>query len=198
MDFYRCCAFLAVVVGKDNCNLRVFFLLAPLSHPRPCFSAPGLLDAATMLFKLLVLGLCAAVAAASNAASEAYLAANAKKPGVVVLPSGLQYKVLESGPSPGKSPTASSPTECHYAGTLIDGTEFDSSYKRSALGGGMGGFFWVVWVCVWLSCWLVLLTGDFASCARACRLPPSPPFVCWFVRLFVGRSPGHLRAQPGG
>lgn len=82
------------------------------------------------MLKTLVLALCAAAAAATNSAGEAFLAENAQKEGVVTLASGLQYKVLESGPSPGKSPLANSPTECHYAGTLIDGTEFDSSYKR--------------------------------------------------------------------
>ena len=59
---------------------------------------------------------------------EAFLAENKKKEGVVVLPSGLQYKVLKAGD--GKSPTIDNTVETHYRGTLIDGTEFDSSYKR--------------------------------------------------------------------
>jgi FKBP-type peptidyl-prolyl cis-trans isomerase FklB len=59
---------------------------------------------------------------------EAFLAENAKKPGVIVLPSGLQYKVLTSGT--GKSPTTNDVVKAHYKGTLIDGTEFDSSYTR--------------------------------------------------------------------
>ncbi len=59
---------------------------------------------------------------------EAYLEANKKKPGVKVLPSGLQYKVLSEGK--GKSPRASDTVTVNYRGTLIDGTEFDSSYKR--------------------------------------------------------------------
>ena len=82
------------------------------------------------MLKLFVLAVSMAVAAASNAAGEAFLAENAEKEGVVTLPSGLQYRIIESGSSPGKSPLASTPCECHYAGTLIDGTEFDSSYKR--------------------------------------------------------------------
>ena len=49
---------------------------------------------------------------------------------MVTLPSGMQYKVLQDGPAGGKMPTVSAPCECHYRGTLIDGTEFDSSYKR--------------------------------------------------------------------
>jgi FKBP-type peptidyl-prolyl cis-trans isomerase FklB len=59
---------------------------------------------------------------------EAFLAANKKKEGVVTLPSGLQYKILKSGDGP--KPTKEQTVKCHYRGTLIDGTEFDSSYKR--------------------------------------------------------------------
>ena len=59
---------------------------------------------------------------------EAFLAANKTKDGVVTLPSGLQYKVLTAGTGP--KPTATDTVSCNYRGTLIDGTEFDSSYKR--------------------------------------------------------------------
>ena len=59
---------------------------------------------------------------------EAFLAANGKKEGVVTLPSGLQYKVIQSGT--GKTPKATDTVETNYRGTLVDGTEFDSSYKR--------------------------------------------------------------------
>jgi len=60
---------------------------------------------------------------------EAFLAENKKKDGVVTLPSGLQYKVIKSGN--GKvSPKATDTVVTHYRGTLIDGTEFDSSVKR--------------------------------------------------------------------
>lgn len=59
---------------------------------------------------------------------EAYLAANKAKAGVVVLPSGLQYKIITAGT--GAKPTASDTVVCNYAGTSINGTEFDSSYKR--------------------------------------------------------------------
>jgi FKBP-type peptidyl-prolyl cis-trans isomerase FklB len=59
---------------------------------------------------------------------EAFLAENKKKPGVVALPSGLQYKEIKAGT--GKTPKASDTVSTHYKGTLIDGTEFDSSYKR--------------------------------------------------------------------
>jgi len=59
---------------------------------------------------------------------EAFLAENATKKQVVTLPSGLQYKVLVEGT--GKTPKAQDEVTVHYRGTLIDGTEFDSSYKR--------------------------------------------------------------------
>ena len=58
----------------------------------------------------------------------AFLAANATKPGVVTLPSGLQYKILVAGTGP--KPTADDRVVCNYRGMLLDNTEFDSSYKR--------------------------------------------------------------------
>ncbi len=65
----------------------------------------------------------------AKAAGEAFLAENGKKDGVVTLPSGLQYQVLKEGD--GKKPSATDQVVCHYEGTLIDGTVFDSSYKRN-------------------------------------------------------------------
>jgi FKBP-type peptidyl-prolyl cis-trans isomerase FklB len=59
---------------------------------------------------------------------QKFLDENAKKEGVIVLPSGLQYKVLHAGSGP--RPTASDAVRCHYRGTLVDGTEFDSSYQH--------------------------------------------------------------------
>jgi FKBP-type peptidyl-prolyl cis-trans isomerase FklB len=58
---------------------------------------------------------------------EAFLTANKSKEGVVTLPSGLQYKILSPGTGP--KPTATDTVSCNYRGTLIDGTEFDSSAK---------------------------------------------------------------------
>jgi FKBP-type peptidyl-prolyl cis-trans isomerase len=62
-------------------------------------------------------------------AGEDFVAQNAKKDGVVTLPSGLQYKVLQEGD--GKKPTLEDNVVCQYRGTLVDGTEFDSSYKQN-------------------------------------------------------------------
>jgi FKBP-type peptidyl-prolyl cis-trans isomerase FklB len=65
---------------------------------------------------------------ANKKEGEAFLAANKTKEGVVTLPSGLQYKILTPGTGP--KPTASDSVVCNYKGTLINGSEFDSSYKR--------------------------------------------------------------------
>jgi FKBP-type peptidyl-prolyl cis-trans isomerase FklB len=65
---------------------------------------------------------------AHKEAGEKYLAENAKKEGIVTLPSGLQYQVLKEGN--GKKPTAKDSVKCHYEGFLIDGTVFDSSVQR--------------------------------------------------------------------
>lgn len=70
-----------------------------------------------------------AMAAVYKTEGEAFLAANAKKEGVKVLPSGLQYKVITEGS--GKKPKATSKVKCHYEGKLVDGKKFDSSYDRN-------------------------------------------------------------------
>lgn len=65
---------------------------------------------------------------AARAEGEAFLAENAKKEGVVSLPSGLQYQIIKEGT--GRKPKATDKVKCHYEGTLIDGTLFDSSIRR--------------------------------------------------------------------
>ena len=67
------------------------------------------------------------VAEENKKMGEAFLAENRTKEGVVTLPSGLQYKILRAGS--GKKPTDADTVECHYRGTLVNGTEFDSSYR---------------------------------------------------------------------
>jgi FKBP-type peptidyl-prolyl cis-trans isomerase FklB len=68
------------------------------------------------------------IAAANLKAGQDFLESNKKKEGVTALPSGLQYEVITQGS--GNKPTAASKVTCHYHGTLIDGTVFDSSVKR--------------------------------------------------------------------
>ncbi|MCU7552330.1 FKBP-type peptidyl-prolyl cis-trans isomerase [Chitinophagaceae bacterium LB-8] len=67
-------------------------------------------------------------AAENLKAGEEFLEANKNKPGIVALPSGLQYEIITEGTGP--KPLASNKVTCHYHGTLIDGTVFDSSVKR--------------------------------------------------------------------
>ena len=68
------------------------------------------------------------MAAENKKAGETFLAENGKKEGVMTLDSGLQYKVIKAG---GRIETPKTDTVvCHYRGTLLDGTEFDSSYSR--------------------------------------------------------------------
>lgn len=79
----------------------------------------------------------------AKAAGEKYLAENAKKDGVIVTASGLQYQVLTEGT--GKQPKATDSVKCHYEGFLTDGTVFDSSYRRGEpatfpLGGVIAGW----------------------------------------------------------
>ena len=59
-----------------------------------------------------------------------FLDENAKREGVITLKSGLQYEVIQAGDTEGPRATASDRVECHYEGTLIDGTLFDNSVKR--------------------------------------------------------------------
>ena len=67
-------------------------------------------------------------AEANLKAGEKFLEENGKRPGVVVLASGLQYEIITEGTGP--KPTAKNKVTCHYHGTLIDGTVFDSSVQR--------------------------------------------------------------------
>jgi FKBP-type peptidyl-prolyl cis-trans isomerase len=83
---------------------------------------------------VLVLAACGpgkkASAAAEVDAGKAFLAANAKAPGVKVLPSGLQYKVVRSGPADGMRPQRQDEVKVNYEGKLLNGKIFDSSYER--------------------------------------------------------------------
>lgn len=67
-------------------------------------------------------------ASGAKKAGQAFLATNKSKQGVITLPSGLQYQVLQEGTGP--KPTANDQVKCHYAGSFIDGKEFESSYKN--------------------------------------------------------------------
>ena len=90
--------------------------------------SPEALSASFRVVREIMQAEAAARAEAAAGAGRAYLQENAKRPGVTVLPSGLQFEVLVAGS--GAKPGASDHVRTHYHGTLIDGTVFDSSYQR--------------------------------------------------------------------
>ena len=113
------------------------------------------------------------VGAANKTEGEAFLAANKTKEGVVTLPSGLQYKILQAGTGP--KPTASDTVVCNYKGTLINGTEFDSSYKRGQpatfpVGGVIKGWTEALQLMPVGSKWQLFIPADLAYGDRS----PSP------------------------
>jgi Domain amino terminal to FKBP-type peptidyl-prolyl isomerase/FKBP-type peptidyl-prolyl cis-trans isomerase len=92
-------------------------------------SLSSLLFVALLLAAVLQVVVVVVRAEGTDEAGLAFLKANKEKEGVIELPSGLQYKILKSG-SGAYHPGVSTSCSCHYAGRLIDGTEFDSSYGR--------------------------------------------------------------------
>src|SRR5436309_2409144 len=104
----------------------------PTAFPEPAVMRLALPLA---LAAALIAGAAAAQPAAAPPAAPApgngdFLAANAKAPGVVTLPSGLQYKVVASGPPGGASPKPGDVVKVHYEGKLTNGQVFDSSFER--------------------------------------------------------------------
>ena len=113
----------------------------------------------------------------NKAEGEAFLAANKTKEGVVVLPSGLQYKVLTAGT--GKKPTLDDTVVCHYRGTLINGKEFDSSYKRNQpatfpVKGVIKGWTEVLQLMPAGSKWQVFIPSDLAYGTRSASADIGP------------------------
>ena len=100
---------------------------------------------------------------------DAFLAANKAKADVVTLPSGLQYKILTPGTGP--KPTATDSVVCNYRGTLIDGKEFDSSYKRGQpatfpVGGVIKGWTEALQLMPVGSKWQLFVPSDLAYAER--------------------------------
>jgi len=108
---------------------------------------------------------------------RAFLAENAKKEGVKALPDGVQYKVLKSGDGP--SPKKTDEVIVHYRGTLIDGTEFDSSFKRGQpatfrVSGVIKGWTEVLQMMKVGDKWRVFIPGELAYAERP---GPGGPFA---------------------
>jgi FKBP-type peptidyl-prolyl cis-trans isomerase len=110
-----------------------------------------------------------AVAEANKKQGDEFLAANKSKEGVITLPSGLQYKILQQGTGP--KPSATDSVVCNYRGTLINGTEFDSSYKRGqpatfAVGGVIKGWTEALQLMPVGSKWQLFIPADLAYGTR--------------------------------
>ena len=106
---------------------------------------------------------------ANKKEGDTFLAANKTKPGVVALPSGLQYKILKEGTGPKPSPTDT--VVCNYRGTLLDNTEFDSSYKHGQpltfnVGGVIKGWTQALQLMPVGSKWQLFIPPDLAYGAR--------------------------------
>lgn len=115
---------------------------------------------------------------ANKKEGDAYLAANKGKEGVVTLPSGLQYKILKEGTGP--KPTAADSVVCNYRGTLINGNEFDSSYKRGEpatfpVGGVIKGWTEALQLMPVGSKWQLFIPSDLAYGARGTPGGPIGP-----------------------
>jgi len=125
----------------------------------------------------------AQAAQANGAAGAAFLKANAAKPGVVTLPSGLQYQILKAGTGP--TPKADDTVVCNYRGTLIDGKEFDSSYARGApatlnLGGVIKGWTEALQHMPVGSKWRLVVPSDLAYGAKGAGDDIGPDAVLVF------------------
>ena len=120
--------------------------------------------------------------AENQKAGAAFLAENKTKDGVVTLPSGLQYKILTPGTGP--KPTAADTVVCQYKGTLLDGTEFDSSYKRGqpatfAVGKVIKGWTEALQLMPVGSKWQLFIPADLAYGERGAGnvIPPNATLV---------------------
>jgi FKBP-type peptidyl-prolyl cis-trans isomerase FklB len=119
-----------------------------------------------------------AAAVENKKTGEAFLTANKTKEGVVTLPSGLQYKILKAGTGP--KPTAEDTVLCHYRGTLVDNTEFDSSYKRGEplkipVGGVIKGWTEAIQLMPVGSKWQLFIPSDLAYGERGAPGSPIGP-----------------------
>ncbi|MGH8092767.1 MAG: FKBP-type peptidyl-prolyl cis-trans isomerase, partial [Chthoniobacterales bacterium] len=120
--------------------------------------------------------------AENQKAGATFLAENKTKEGVMTLPSGLQYKILTAGTGP--KPTAADTVVCQYKGTLLDGTEFDSSYKRGqpatfAVGKVIKGWTEALQLMPVGSKWQIFIPADLAYGERGAGnvIPPNATLI---------------------
>jgi len=139
-------------------------------------------------------------AATNKKEGDAFLAANKGKEGVVALPSGLQYKILTQGTGP--KPTAQDTVECNYKGTLIDGTEFDSTAKHGGkpatfpVGGVIKGWTEALQLMPVGSKWQLFIPGDLAYGQRGAGGVIGPNATLIFDVELVSIQPKPAAAAP--
>jgi FKBP-type peptidyl-prolyl cis-trans isomerase len=139
-------------------------------------------------------------AATNKKEGDAFLAANKGKEGVVTLPSGLQYKILKEGTGP--KPTAQDTVECNYKGTLIDGTEFDSTAKHGGkpatfpVGGVIKGWTEALQLMPVGSKWQLFIPGDMAYGQRGAGGVIGPNATLIFEVELISIQPKPAAAAP--
>ena len=148
-------------------------------------------------------------AAGKNAADAAFfLKSNAGQPRVVTLPSGLQYKVVQSGPSAGRSPDINDLVRLHYEGSLRDGTVFDSSFDRGQpLLTAPEGFGGSPIIAGWTEILQKMKPGDewivyvppglgYGEAGAPGTIPPNAVLVFRIQMLDVAHTPDDIRTIP--
>ena len=139
-------------------------------------------------------------ASANLKEGEAFLAENAKKEGVITLPSGLQYKALREGSGP--IPKATDTVTVHYRGTLVDGSEFDSSYARgepSTLNvfGVIPGWTEALQLMQTGAKWQLFVPAELAYGKRQFgRIPPNSALIFELELLSVAEGPVQSATEP--
>ncbi|HEY4417001.1 MAG TPA: FKBP-type peptidyl-prolyl cis-trans isomerase [Verrucomicrobiae bacterium] len=142
----------------------------------------------------------AKVAKKAKADGEAFLAANKNNPGVQTLPDGLQYQVITNGT--GALPAASDVVTVNYRGTLVDGTEFDSSYKRGQpatfpVGGVIPGWTEALKMMKVGSKWKLFIPAELAYGERGQRgIPPNSALIFEVELLGTKTPPAPAPAAP--
>ena len=135
-------------------------------------------------------------------AGAEFMAANAKKEGVKAFDNGLQYKVLASGK--GKQPKATDSIKAHYKGTLIDGTEFDSSYTRGQPLELRANQVIPGWTQALTNMhvgdkWIVYIPGNLGYGERGSgKIPPNSTLIFEMELLEVNDTPATATPAPGG
>jgi FKBP-type peptidyl-prolyl cis-trans isomerase len=142
----------------------------------------------------------AELAVKNKTEGDAFLAANKSKPGVQALPDGLQYLVITNGT--GAVPTPSDTVTVHYSGTLLDGTEFDSSYKRGQpaqfqVGGVIRGWTEALEKMPVGSKWKLFIPSELAYGEQGNRnIPPNSTLIFEVELLDTKTPPPPAPAQP--